>query len=79
MAEYIVLVTVNAMAAGRFVALVEGELVTLIDNEADDLLRAGYVEVAPAQAKTAADVENAALAPIETATAPAQRAAKRKA
>ena len=46
MAEYIVLVTVNAMAAGRFMALVEGERVSLSRAEADDLLRAGYVEVA---------------------------------
>jgi hypothetical protein len=79
MAEYIVLVTVNAMAAGRFVALVQGERVTLTDNEADDLLRAGYVEVAATQINVAAQVETAALAPTEMATAPAQRASRRKA
>jgi hypothetical protein len=79
MAEYIVLVTVNAMASGRFMALVEGERVSLSRAEADDLLRAGYVRVAVAQGNEVAYVETAALAPSETATASAQRTSKRKA
>lgn len=43
--EYIARVTVNAMAAGRFLALVEGDHLRLTAEEADDLLRVGYVEV----------------------------------
>jgi hypothetical protein len=78
MGEYIVVETVNAIAAGRFMALVKGERVSLSSDEADDLLRAGYVEVAHAKGNATTHVETAAHTPAETATAPAQRAGKRK-
>lgn len=53
--EYIALETVNAVAAGRFVALAAGDVVTLTDEEAYDLLRVGYVAVRQAEIETAVD------------------------
>lgn len=79
MNEYIVVETVNAIAAGRFVALVKGEHVMLAADEVDDLLRAGYIEGTAVEPKMSANIETAALIPAETATAPAQRTLKRKA
>lgn len=78
MFEYIARVTVNAMAAGRFVALVKGERVLLAPEEADDLLRVQYVEPAPEATGKAAAVETAAFEPEETATAPTQESKRRK-
>mgnify|MGYP001390881129 CR=1 FL=1 len=79
MDEYIVRETVNAIAAGRFMTLIKGERVALAPDEADDLMRAGYVEVAHAKGNATSHVETADITPAETATAPAQRIVKRKA
>lgn len=79
MDEYVVVETVNAIAAGRFMALVKGARVSLSPDEADDLLRVGYIEVAHAKGKATTLVETADITPVETATAPAQRIVKRKA
>ena len=78
MNEYIALMTVNAIAAGRFVALAEGERVNLSQAEADDLLRAGYIKAVEVETNATGAIEMAALIPAETATAPAQRTSKRK-
>mgnify|MGYP000933634460 CR=1 FL=1 len=53
--EYVVLETVNAVAAGRFVALVAGDVVTLTDAEAADLVCVGYVAERQAEIEMAVD------------------------
>jgi hypothetical protein len=79
MDEYIAVETVNALAAGRFVALVTGEHVMLSADEADDLLRVGYVvPIHEGQEAEVGAVERAALRPAERATAPAQEARRKR-
>ena len=79
MDEYVGVETVNAIAAGRFMTLVECEKVNLSQAEADDLLRAGYIKTSDVETNATGAVEAAALTPSETATAPAQKAVNRKA
>lgn len=85
---YVARVTANALAAGRFVALVAGEPVELSQAEAEELLRLAFVVKATKGKATAQDVEadndeggeveTASLEPDRTATAPAQNAKSRK-
>ena len=44
MSKYIATQNVNVMAAGRFIRLKAGEMVELSEEEANDLLRVGYVD-----------------------------------
>ncbi len=48
MTKYVALETVNAVAAGRFMRLVKDHEIELSDEEAKDLSRVGYIEIAAA-------------------------------
>jgi hypothetical protein len=88
---YVARVTANALAAGRFVALVTGEPVELSPVEAEELLRVAFVVKASKGKRKSDDgdgeemgmvevgkVETASLLPDRTATAAAQNAKSRK-
>jgi hypothetical protein len=83
---YVARVTANALAAGRFVALVAGEPVELSPAEADELLKVAFVVKATKSKKADIgddetdedEVATASLRPDRTATAAAQNAKSRK-
>ncbi len=70
MSTYIAQATMNALAAGREVHLVEGEPIELSEDEAKDLIRAGYVS---GPVKDEPGVQRAVKPAPEEATGPAQR------
>ncbi len=81
MSTYLANATMNALAAGRFVRLIEGETIELSEEEAKDLIRAGFIsgpvpESPPGVAP--AGVQRAVNEASEQATAPAQRRRKSK-
>jgi len=85
---YVARVTANALAAGRFVALVTGEPVELSPAEADELLKVAFVVKATkgnradvddeANESERGEVATASLEPERTATTAAQNARSRK-
>ena len=69
--------TVNALVGGNTRRLVAGTVYEVpFDDVVNDLCRARYGELVADE--PAAEVERAVIEPTETATAPAQKAHKRK-
>jgi hypothetical protein len=76
--RYMALQTVNIMVDSNALPLVEGQIVELDPNTANDFVRAGYLE--PIGVPDKVEIEAAVLEPAETADAPAQqKRLKRKA